>query len=195
MRRARKQYKDRNTQPPERTKEVLQEMLSGSEEGSRWCLRARWGLIADCASQWDNAQSAGLRLQCARSAQVQCRVAHRLLQGRAWHRRLQAAQVQLPLPSAGALKSMQGSGSSQRIEHSAVTVCLIADMRAVCRINLEGEMTYARVDDDGNAVREADGSLEMRPAQPMEYANGVRYGWPYSMMQIESHGQIGCRRR
>jgi hypothetical protein len=46
-------------------------------------------------------------------------------------------------------------------------------------------MTYARVDDDGNAVREADGSLEMRPAQPMEYANGVCYGWLYSMMQIE----------
>jgi hypothetical protein len=44
---------------------------------------------------------------------------------------------------------------------------------ARCRINLEGEMTYAKVDDDGNAVREADGSLEMRPAQPMEYANGV----------------------
>ena len=36
-------------------------------------------------------------------------------------------------------------------------------------------MTYARVDDDGNAVRETDGSLEMRPAQPMEYANGVCY--------------------
>lgn len=59
MRRARKQYKDRNTQPPERTKQVLQEMLSGSEEGSRWCLRARWALIADCTSQWDDAQSAG----------------------------------------------------------------------------------------------------------------------------------------
>lgn len=42
-----------------------------------------------------------------------------------------------------------------------------------CRINLEGEMTPARVDDDGNAIREADGSLAMRPAQPMEYANGV----------------------
>jgi hypothetical protein len=47
MRRARKQYKDRNTQPPERTKQVLQEMLSGSEEGSRWCLRARWGLTVN----------------------------------------------------------------------------------------------------------------------------------------------------
>ena len=41
MRRARKQYKDRSTQPPDRTKQVMREMLSGSEEGSRWCLRAR----------------------------------------------------------------------------------------------------------------------------------------------------------
>ena len=31
------------------------------------------------------------------------------------------------------------------------------------------------MDADGNALREADGSLQMRPAQPMEYANGVRH--------------------
>ena len=59
-------------------------------------------------------------------------------------------------------------------------------MRSVCRIDLEGEMTYARVDDDGNAVREADGSLQMRPAQPMEYANGVCYSWLYIVMSVES---------
>lgn len=41
------------------------------------------------------------------------------------------------------------------------------------RINLEGETTPARVDADGNAIKEADGTLKMRPAQPMEYANGV----------------------
>jgi hypothetical protein len=42
-------------------------------------------------------------------------------------------------------------------------------------------MTYARVDADGNALREADGSLEMRPAQPMEYANGVRHNIKYHL--------------
>ena len=43
-----------------------------------------------------------------------------------------------------------------------------------CRINLEGEVTPARVDAEGRALKEADGSVAMRPAQPMEYSNGVR---------------------
>lgn len=41
------------------------------------------------------------------------------------------------------------------------------------RINLEGEKTPARVDDEGRAIKEADGTVAMREAQPMEYSNGV----------------------
>ena len=80
---------------------------------------------------------------------------------------LHAMLAQLPLANIGALWSMQGSGCLCAYQARSKLTC--------CRINLEGEMTYARVDDDGNAVREADGSLQMRPAQPMEYANGVCY--------------------
>lgn len=52
MRRAKKQYKYRNTQPPEETLRIFSEMLAGSEEGKRWCLRAKCvvGCIGFCGA-------------------------------------------------------------------------------------------------------------------------------------------------
>jgi len=52
MRRAKKQYKDRNTQPAEETLRVFSEMLAGSGEGKRWCLRAKCviGLTGFCGA-------------------------------------------------------------------------------------------------------------------------------------------------
>ncbi len=59
MRRAKKQYKHRNDQPAEETLRIFKQMLAGSEEGARWCLRARCGGTPDsaCCAFWEQAVS------------------------------------------------------------------------------------------------------------------------------------------
>jgi len=56
------------------------------------------------------------------------------------------------------------------------------------RIDLEGEKTPARVDDEGRAIKEADGTVAMREAQPMEYSNGV-CGFPIQNVWSPETGQ------
>ena len=80
MRRAKKQYKDRNTQPAEQTLQRFKEMLTSSEEGKRWCLRARCRFKTQHSARGSRCSMSALLLNGEGSSIVQIG-AH---QGR-WH--------------------------------------------------------------------------------------------------------------